>query len=578
MKFFHVYNDQCFKGLEKNNLLNKDSGFKIQHCFAVPKERLFNNYAAIGGQLHSLIKENNIPFYVDRIAGGVTYYPYNFDKKLIAEYKGLLGDWFLGFQMHESASNRRNAEWPRMIKVMGSKGPYDAAAMRRELMSKSAVTPEGEYLVGLSHDTPEYYANRVYADSIPAFEAEVKEMFQRRLSDTDNNVLPCDSYFLFTKLQSEMGMRTFMPEVGCQIPLMRIAVALARGMAKAAKKTWGAYYECWRAMPDGTYNMPCFNLDPINEWYLTQETHGDDFTTFGHNGGSSRLLQNRIYFHALMSGADYFSEEWGLNCSYTDMQEFTLSEYGLLKKQFIDTAVNLRGMKAVVPFAIVLPKKYMAVELPDILELDTYKYGLYRDEYMRTPLTAEEKAYYGHVENVLKMVFARVSEKDDSEAHVLTNSRQGDLFDIIYEDAGEEVFAQYEYLIDATKEGTFAASAAGKKFKTLESADLAALEQQLKKLAAQVMPCYVDGLHWLVSTDENGKKYLTIFNNEGNLRYHDRGNVLDHDMDKWVNVSFKEAPQLKVVASSGDDVAVVKGEGNTCRVFVPATGLVVLEF
>ena len=78
-------------------------------------------------------------------------------------------------------------------------------------------------------------------------------------------------------------------------------------------------------MPDGTYCMPCFNLDPINEWYLTQETHVDDFTTYGANGGSSRLLQNRIYYHALMSGADYFSEEWGLNCSYTDMQNFTLS-------------------------------------------------------------------------------------------------------------------------------------------------------------------------------------------------------------------------------------------------------------
>ena len=99
MKFFHVYNEDCYKGLVKNGMLNADSGFKIQHCFAVPKERQFNNIAAIGGKLHTLIKENKIPFYVDRIAGGVTYYPYNFDKDLIEEYKHLLGDWFLGFQM-----------------------------------------------------------------------------------------------------------------------------------------------------------------------------------------------------------------------------------------------------------------------------------------------------------------------------------------------------------------------------------------------------------------------------------------------------------------------------------------------
>jgi hypothetical protein len=55
MKFFHVYNDDCLKGLEKNGLINKDTGFKIQHCFAVPKERLFNNYAKVGGKLHSII-------------------------------------------------------------------------------------------------------------------------------------------------------------------------------------------------------------------------------------------------------------------------------------------------------------------------------------------------------------------------------------------------------------------------------------------------------------------------------------------------------------------------------------------
>ena len=403
-------------------------------------------------------------------------------------------------------------------------------------------------------------------------------MFRRRISDTADNVLPCDSYYLFTKLQNEMGMRTFMPEVGCQIPMMRIAVALARATAKAAKKTWGAYYECWRAMPDGTYCMPCFNLDPINEWYLTQETHTDDFTSFGANGGSSRLLQNRIYYHALMSGADYFSEEWGLNCSYTDMQDFTLSAYGQTKKDFIHTAATLRGVQAVVPFAIVLPKKYACVELPDIWDLDTYKYGMHRDVYMKCVLSAEDKAYYGHVEDVLKMIYARVETQTDSEAHVLTNSRLGDLFDIIYEDAGETVFDQYAYLIDATKEGAFAASTAAKNHKVLLSSDLEALEQQLHKLAAEMMPCYVDGLHWLVSVDENGQKYLSIFNNEGNERFLDRGDVLDHGMDTWVNVTFKQNPNIRVIASSGDDIRICKESDSSYRVHIPAAGFAVLAF
>lgn len=576
MKFFHVYNEDCYKGLVKNGMLNADSGFKIQHCFAVPKERQFNNIAAIGGKFHTLIKENKIPFYVDRIAGGVTYYPYTFDKELIEEYQSLLGDWFLGFQMHESASNRRQ-EWERLLQKCGN-GPYDAAEIREKLLSTSAVTPEGEYLVGLSHDTPEYFAGRTYAQTVPEFEAEIKEMFQRRQNDTADNVLPCDSYYLFSKLQNDLGMRTFMPEVGCQIPMMRIAIALARATAKAAGKTWGAYYECWRAMPDGTYCMPCFNLDPTNEWYLTQETHTDDFTSFGENGGSSRLLQNRIYYHALMSGADYFSEEWGLNCSYTDMEDFTLSAYGRTKKNFIQTAAKLRGIQAVVPFAIVLPKKYMCVELPDIWDLDTYQYGIHRDVYMRCVLTAEEKAYYGRIEDVLKLVYARVATQSDSEAHVLTNSRLPDLFDIIYEDMDDSVFSKYEYLIDATKDSTFASSAAAKKHKVLRSNDLEALEQQLKQLSRQVMPCYADGLHWLVSVDENSQKYLTIFNNEGNERFLDRGDVLNHNMDAWVTVSFKEMPNPRIIASSNEEVEIRKIDSNSYQVFVPAAGFAVIAF
>ena len=49
MKFFHVYNDWHIKGLEKNNLINEDTGFKIQHAFSVPGELKFNKIAAKGG-------------------------------------------------------------------------------------------------------------------------------------------------------------------------------------------------------------------------------------------------------------------------------------------------------------------------------------------------------------------------------------------------------------------------------------------------------------------------------------------------------------------------------------------------
>ncbi|MBR5543699.1 MAG: hypothetical protein IKU65_06360 [Oscillospiraceae bacterium] len=49
----------------------------------MPEELKFNRIAAKGGKLHSLIKENKYPFYVDRIAGGCTYHKYDLDRELV---------------------------------------------------------------------------------------------------------------------------------------------------------------------------------------------------------------------------------------------------------------------------------------------------------------------------------------------------------------------------------------------------------------------------------------------------------------------------------------------------------------
>ena len=50
MKFFHVYNDKYFEGLVKNGFINDNTGFKIQHAFAVPDEMKFievNDYTEL---------------------------------------------------------------------------------------------------------------------------------------------------------------------------------------------------------------------------------------------------------------------------------------------------------------------------------------------------------------------------------------------------------------------------------------------------------------------------------------------------------------------------------------------------
>lgn len=581
MRFFHVYNEECYKGLEKNGLLNKDTAFKIQHCFSVPHERQFNNIAAIGGVLHSMIKENKIPFYVDRIAGGATYYKYTFDKNLIHEYENILGDWFLGFQLHESASNRRNSDWKTLVKHFGENGPYDIKEMDKVLLEGSyAITPYGEVLHRLSQGSIEEYSKLRYPKNFEDFYEDAIWMFKTRMAETDNHILPCDSYYVMTKLQDELGMKSFMPEVGAQIPCMRDQIAVARGLAKASGKTWGTYYECWIPSYDESgakvYTMPCFNSDPINEWYLAQENHGDDFSTYGENGGSSRLLQNRIYYHALMSGADYFSEEWGLNCSYYDMKDFELSPYGETKKAFINDALKLQGIKSETPFALVLPKKFGTLEIRDIFEEAVEEDKSFK--YMGYNLSAEDEKYLKHINKVRDLIFASDEEKFGNEAHVIKNSRFGDVFDIVYEDTNPEALKKYSYLVDATPDSIFAKASRDIGYRVLESTDIGWLEAQLTKLIREELPVYVDGLCWLVSTDCEGKRYLSIFNNDGNERSISFGNRIDNSYDRTVEVSFKNETEIKVIKEGNFPSEISRKDGKTYSIRVPAIAFIILEF
>ena len=583
MKFFHVYREDWVEGLEKNGLLNKDSGFKIQHDFPIPRKNLFNEYAAVGTPLYNRIKEGKIPFYVDRIAGGTTFWPgYSFDKALIEEYKNLLGDEFLGFQLHESVSNRRNSDWGKILRATGKRSGFDAEELREKMMSSYAVTAEGEKLVGFSQGTPEEYAKMTYAETVAEFVVEIRQMFEKYMRMTANCILPVDSGMILAKMQAEMGMTAIMPEIGQQISLTRLAVATARGVAETMKKKWGTYYECWRAdwFPETkkcAYNMPCFTSDPFNEWYLTQDLHGnDDFTTHGPNGGCSRLLQERIYYHSLLSGADYMSEEWGFRCSYYDTKDYVLTPYGEVKKRFIADSQRIGHVRAVTPFALVLPLDCPCVETTD--RLVTHRIGDRRGKYMRNiDLSPAETEYYGHIDNLYTLLFNRTEDTYGNESHALTNGLFGDVFDVIYADAPKEVLAKYEYLIDATAEGKFAKAKEGLGYKILSSADLWGLKAELDRLIPEVMPVFVDGLHWLVSLGADGTRYLTVFNNEGNERTTEKGDTVNHAYDKRVTVTLKDG-SLSVFKSAMGNMNIERADDKTYRVTIPAADFAIFTY
>lgn len=53
------------------------------------------------------------------------------------------------------------------------------------------------------------------------------------------------------------------------------------------------------------------------------------------------------------------------------------------------------------------------------------------------------------------------------------------------------------------------------------------------------MPCTLDDLCWLVSEDDKGRRFLSVFNNEGNKRSITEGNIIHKEADRKVKITLK---------------------------------------
>ena len=144
--------------------------------------------------------------------------------------------------------------------------------------------------------------------------------------------------------------------------------------------------------------------------------------------------------------------------------------------------------------------------------------------------------------------------------------------------ASDETFAKYDYLIDATKEGKFIKAKTGADCKILASADLDGLKAELDRLIPAVMPVYVDGLHWLVSTDDKGRRFLSIFNNEGNLRTSAKGDEINHAYDRKVKITLNVPGSLAVFKAAREDIHLERVDDTTYYATVSASDFVIFTF
>ena len=564
LRFLHGYMEGQWKGLVLHGMIDDTSGIKFHQNSDTPANNRFNELAAKGGKLYEIVRGCSRPFYIDRLQGGWTFGKYDYDRGLLREYMELCNGWMLGLQMHEWASNMNN-DWGRIRE--GMKG--NSKELGTEAILKATLrnfhTP-GEIRSFLESASAEEYSTLKMPETAEDTVKQYIWLFTLRQQQYMQLLLPTDSFYMAIRHEISGGARALMPEIGAQIPFERWQIALTRGMAKAAGIPWGTYYEPWGGKPFGC----CYyKRDFINEWGVISAESGAFPGGFYPNAGSSRALQKRIYFHSLLSGAQFISEEWGTSNTFYDWNDYELTPYGNVKKEFLSFAARNHGLgEAFTPIALVLPKEFEIFDLAYLSQPD----GLYLGFPLKEP---EKRRQFEHIKKVLSLLLGDATRQFGTEGHTIGNSHYGDVFDIVYEDAGENALAEYDMLIDLNINEALAFKYPGLSKRIIGSNDIGVMEKELDAALCKLMPCSVDGnISWILNHTGKGSWVLGLFNNEGVDRNMEHGDVFMHEADTTATIAAK-GRLLDVLYGDKD---ALKHEENIWRYDIPAGQCALLEF
>lgn len=330
--FLHSYEStgRYWRGIGKAGLIRPTNGLRLVHSpFGDEDDRRFNVVAAKGGALHAILAERKPWFVVDRVVGGSPYLDYAFDKGLIAEYAQLLGDRFLGGQVHEVLSNTHN-DWGRLTRANPEKaaGPIDPADFKDQFNWTNVSRC-------LEYGTLEEYRGRTRPADEKAYWAEAErnlkrqgERFGGRFSyaeGTGRGELAWPTFYGF-------GARSCFVEVGPWASAQtQFSIATARGAARAAGRPWGVFFAPWG--PSGCTSW----VEPAeSSWRAPRSWLDESGWPVGPDKGPSSALQRRAFFHAYLSGAHTLHEEWGAEDNLSDIDAGELSSYGKVTRDFLD--------------------------------------------------------------------------------------------------------------------------------------------------------------------------------------------------------------------------------------------------
>lgn len=520
--YFHCYHPDTWDAQIKAGFIDEHAGVRFMQTATLPEELKFNNLAAKGSEFYNMMLRNPMPMYIDRLQGGVVFEDYKYDRSLIEVYREMLGENFMGFQMHEWMNNLAS-DLGRISECIGDL-PWTAENITRCVSEKYPMN----YL-WLEAQTAEEYEKLGKISTAEELIKATEDLFRKRLELCGGQLIPCDSYGLAFQTETSLGIKYFIPEIGAQTIDTRVQIAYARGMARTKNTSFGVYYEPWGGNP---FSTCCYHRENENEWGI--KGLGDlAFETKGCNGGSSRSLQKRIQLYGYFAGADFISEEWGMCNTFYDWKAFEVTPYGQIKLDFLKLIKKYPKEDIGTPYtpvAVVLPKDLFGIAGLDDGEKQTI---------LGFPFAEDTAEKMRSIRKGIKALLSNPSDMVGCETRNIINSDIPDCIDIIHEDY-INLYKDYEFFVDLTGNPEFA-----KNHKCISV-------EEAPEVLKNNLPCEVEGgVHWFVNKTDNSR-LLVMFNNSGVERSVEKGEYTLPEGTRIAEVRLKNGQELTVLESSGN--------------------------
>ena len=437
------------EGLRKHGLLAGE-GYRL-HNTGMKLHRFGDQWKA--SPILAEAQNSGRLYYFDRITGGMPYQSLDGITDLADTLKG--DPNFLGFQVHEWGNSPLH-DYDRIHRLILDKGhSFDKKHFAPfEGRVASPYFSGGDY--GVYHDLFEEL------ESLSDVERYLERYFKKLLQRTSGQVMSVTGYGQLHHAALRLGAKNVMPEIGNQVPLSALQIAFARGAAREFGKPFGVYYEPWGGSP-----MGCVCALPFSPWFPSHPELKKrmDGYRIGPEFGSSRSLQRRLLYFSWLSGAAFYGEEWGAENYFADWQEYPLTEYGKIIKEFDAANRRFARPKPVVPAALVMP--------PDTFGVDIRYVAGYSEKVWRI---APCDPFHTQLRSFARQLYATQPVRAGADSHNLTPSPWIGCFDVLSSDATGEILEGYSLLVYFDANQAARALAASKQVLVYESTQKSAEE------------------------------------------------------------------------------------------------------